>query len=47
MKIFLTTKSEGDTEVFLNLSPATRKGEFSIKDPDYGNAVLAALATVL
>lgn len=47
MKIFLTQQSEGDTEVFLNLSPATGKGEFAIKDPDYGDNVLRALAKVL
>jgi hypothetical protein len=46
MKIFF---GEGDeeSEVFLNLNPTTRKGEFSMKDPDYGNALLAQLAKVL
>jgi hypothetical protein len=46
MKIFL---GEGDKEceVFLNVNPAIGKGEFSIKDPDYGNLVLAELAKVL
>jgi hypothetical protein len=46
MKIFF---GEGDqeSEVFLNLNPKTRKGEFSMKDPDYGNLVLAQLAKVL
>lgn len=34
-------------EVFLNLNPVLRKGEFSIKDPDYGDFVLAELAKVL
>ena len=36
-----------DDEVFLNLNPATGKGEFSLKDPDYGDAVVRALASVL
>jgi hypothetical protein len=46
MKIFL---GEGDqeSEVFLNLNPVLGKGEFSIKDEDYGNGVVAALAGVL
>jgi len=46
MKLFI---GEGDqeSEVFLNLNPVLGKGEFSIKDEDYGNSVLAALATVL
>jgi hypothetical protein len=34
-------------EVFLNINPVLRKGEFSIKDPDYGDFVLAQLARVL
>ena len=44
MKIFLA----GDqSEVFLNLNPTTNKGEFSIKDVDYGDVVIAELAKVL
>jgi hypothetical protein len=44
MKIFLA----GDqSEVFLNLNPTTNKGEFSIKDVDYGDIVIAELAKVL
>jgi hypothetical protein len=46
LKIFV---GEGPTEgeFFLNLNPVTRKGEFSIKDPDYGDDVIAQLAKVL
>jgi hypothetical protein len=46
MKIFI---GEGDQEgdVFLNLNPVIKKGQFSIKDPDYGDIVLARLAQVL
>lgn len=36
-----------DAELFLNLNPAINKGEFSIKDPDYGNYLIAQLAKVL
>ena len=46
MKIFI---GEGDheAEVFLNINPKIRKGQFSIKDPDYGDLLLAELAKVL
>jgi len=46
MKIFL---GEGDTEgeVFLNPNSALGKAEFSIKDSDYGDFVIAELAKVL
>jgi len=46
MKIFV---GEGDdeSEVFLNFNPVSRKAQFSEKDVDYGDAVLAKLATVL
>jgi len=44
MKIFL---ANGEGEVFLNLNPVANKGEFSIKDPDYGDIVIAELAKVL
>jgi len=42
MKIFL---GEGDTggEVFLNLNWVLGKAEFSIKDSDYGDFVIAEL----
>jgi len=46
IKIFL---GEGDQEgeVFLNLNPKIGKGQFSMKDPEYGDLVLAELAKVL
>jgi hypothetical protein len=46
MKIFLG-EGDGEGEVFLNLNPVLRKGEFSIKDADYGDIVLRQLARVL
>ena len=44
IKLFL---GNGSSEVFLNLNPVLGTGEFSIKDPDYGDGVLAELAKVL
>jgi hypothetical protein len=44
MKIFL---ANGEGEVFLNLNPGASKAEFSIKDSDYGDVVLAELARIL
>jgi hypothetical protein len=44
IKLFL---GDGSSEVFLNLNPVLAKGEFSIKDPDYGDGVLLELAKVL
>ncbi len=46
MKI-LIGEGEQEGEVFLNLNPVLKKGQFSIKDPDYGDLVLARLAEVL
>jgi hypothetical protein len=46
MKIFLP-KGGDDGEVFLNINRVDGKGEFSIKDSDYGDYVLNALAEVL
>lgn len=43
-KLFL---AEGQAEVYLNLNPAAGWGEFAIKDPESGDAVLAELAKVL
>jgi hypothetical protein len=43
-KIFL---AGGEAEVFLNTNNILSKAEFSIKDPDYGDQVLAELAKVL
>ena len=33
--------------MFLNLNPKIRKGQVSMKDPDYGDLVLGQLAKVL
>ena len=44
IKLFL---GDGSSEVFFNLNPVLGKGEFSIKDPDYGDGVLQELAKVL
>lgn len=46
MKIFIGKKDD-PAEVFLNFNTVLRKGEFSIKDPDYGDDVLKELAKVL
>ena len=46
MKIFID-EGEEEGEVFLNLNPVIKKGQFSIKDPDYGDIVLRQLARVL
>jgi len=46
MKIFLG-KGDSEGEVFLNFNSALGKGEFSIKDSDYGDFVIAELAKVL
>jgi hypothetical protein len=45
MKIFLG--KDDPPEVFLNFNSVLRKGEFSIKDSDYGDGVLRELAKVL
>jgi len=44
MKIFL---AKGEGEVFVNFNLVAGKGEFSIKDADYGDIVLSELAKVL
>jgi hypothetical protein len=46
IKIFIG-EGEQEGEVFVNLNPAIGKGQFSIKDSDYGDIVLKQLATVL
>jgi len=46
MKI-LIGNGEDEGEVFLNFNPVSRKAQFSEKDIDYGDTVLAKLATVL
>jgi hypothetical protein len=46
MKIFIGN-DEQEVEVFLNLNPVIKKAQFSIKDEEYGDIVLAQLAQVL
>jgi len=46
MKIFLG-QGDQEAEVFLNFNLVMRKGQFSMKDADYGDAVLLELAKVL
>jgi len=46
IKIFIG-EGEQEAEVFVNFNAAMGKGQFSIKDPDYGDLVLKQLATVL
>jgi len=45
-KIFIG-EGEHECEFFLNFNPVIQKGQFSIKDPDYGDEVIAQLAKVL
>lgn len=44
MKVFL---GNDEGEVFLNIDPVSGKGEFSIKDSEYGDFVVAQLAKIL
>ena len=46
IKIFIGER-EQEGEVFVNFNPTIGKGQFSIKDADYGDLVLKQLATVL
>ena len=46
IKIFIG-EGEQEGEVFVNFNPTIGKGQFSIKDPDYGDPVVKQLATVL
>ncbi|HSS98036.1 MAG TPA: hypothetical protein VLK33_13440 [Terriglobales bacterium] len=46
IKLFFP-KGGDDGEVFLNLNPVLGKGEFSIKDSDYGDYLLQEFAKVL
>lgn len=46
IKIFIG-EGEQEAELFLNLNQVTKKGQFSIKDSDYGDLALAQLARVL
>lgn len=45
-KVFVG-EGENEGEFFVNINPAMKKGQFSMNDPDYGDIVLAQLATVL
>jgi hypothetical protein len=46
IKIFIG-EGEQEDEVFVNFNPTIGEGQFSIKDPDYGDLVVKQLATVL
>jgi hypothetical protein len=46
MKIFVGD-GDDEAEVFLNFDPVAGKAQFSIKDPEYGESILAKLASVL
>jgi len=46
MKLFIG-EGEQEGKVFLNLNPVLKQGQFSIKDPEYGDIVLAQLVRVL
>ena len=48
-KVRKLTFGDGDrqSEVFLNIDTAAKKGQFSMKDPSYGDLLLAELAKVL
>jgi hypothetical protein len=46
IKIFIGER-EQESEVFINFNKAIGRGQFSIKDADYGDLILKQLATVL
>lgn len=46
LKLFFG-RGDQEAQVFLNLNARIKKGQFSMKDPDYGDLVLAELANVL
>jgi hypothetical protein len=46
MKIFIG-EGEQEGQVFVNINAVIKKGQFSMKDQDYGDIVLAQLASVL
>jgi len=46
IKIFMG-EGEQEAQMFVNFNQTIRKGQFSIKDADYGDLVLKQLATVL
>jgi len=45
-KIFIG-EDDQEGQFFLNINPATNRGQFSIKDADYGDIVISRLAQVL
>jgi hypothetical protein len=47
IKLFLPKGGHDQGEVFLNLNPLLGKGEFSLKDSDYGDYLLKQFAQVL
>jgi hypothetical protein len=47
IKLFLPKDGNDEGEVFLNLNPLLGKGEFSLKDSDYGDYLLKEFAQVL
>jgi hypothetical protein len=46
IKIFIG-EGEEEADLFLNINEVSRKGQFSMKDPDHGDLALARLAEVL
>lgn len=46
IKVFIG-EGEQEAEVFLNINVVIKKGQFSIKDAEYGDLVLTQLAKVL
>jgi len=46
IKVFIG-EGEQEGEVFMKMNPILKKGQFSIKDEEYGDAALARLAEVL
>ncbi|HEY6253436.1 MAG TPA: hypothetical protein VI685_26055 [Candidatus Angelobacter sp.] len=47
IKLFFPKGRDDEAEVFLNLNPVLGKGEFSLKDSDYGDYLLREFAKVL
>src|SRR5262249_9779853 len=47
IKLFFLKGRDDEAEMFLNLNPVRGKGEFSIKDSDYGDYLLREFAKVL
>jgi hypothetical protein len=47
IKLFLPKGGHDQGEVFLNLNPLLGKGEFSLKDSDFGDYLLKQFAQVL